>query len=328
MTTPRFDFHALSPDLILDALADLGLTVDSGLTALNSYENRVYQFRLEDGQRAVIKFYRPERWNATQIQAEHDLAFYLAEEEVAVATPWRINGRSLHQHAGYLFAVWPSLGGRALEVDNLDQLAAVGHQLGAWHARVAGYALPVRGGFRPAERLQPALQRLLTTAPWPQALDGEMRQTLASLGEALQAPLSQPWHALALHGDCHPGNLLWRDGPLLVDLDDCCMGPAIQDLWMLLSGDHDEQRLQLDTLLEGYETFCDFDRRQLALIEPLRALRMVSWLAWIQQRWTDPAFPRAFPWFDSDSFWLQQIQLLQGQRRQLDMPALSLTPWG
>lgn len=322
-----FHFDTLMPELILDALASVGLYLDSGLTALNSYENRVYQFRIENGQRYIAKFYRPERWTVAQLREEHGLAFHLAASEVSVVVPEVIQGRSLHEFAGYAFAVWPSMGGRHIEPDNLDQLEAVGHQLGLWHASVSGYALPARGHFSHALWVLSPIEVLVRNPRWPVAMQTEFAHLLAELAQLLKGPLSQAWPQLALHGDFHLGNILWRDGPLLVDLDDCRMGPAMQDMWMLLSGDEAEQRLQLDALITGYEEFMAFDRRQLALLEPLRTARMLSQLGWISQRWNDPAFPLAFPWFATEAFWVDQYRLLTEQRDRLKAPPISLTSY-
>lgn len=322
-----FHFDNLMPELILDALASVGLYLDSGLTALNSYENRVYQFRLEDGQRCVAKFYRPERWSLSQLQEEHALAYHLAAQEVAVAVPLQWQGSSLHQYGGYVFAVWPSLGGRHVEPDNLDQLEAVGHQLGLWHASVTDYTLPARGHFSHALWVLKPIEVLMAQPRWPASMQTAFAHLLAELAHALKGPLSQPWPQLALHGDCHLGNILWREGPLLVDLDDCRMGPAMQDLWMLLAGDESEQRLQLDALLSGYEEFTAFDHRQLALIEPLRTTRMISHLGWLSLRWGDPAFPAAFPWFATENFWVEQYRVLSEQCERLKAPPISLTSY-
>lgn len=322
-----FHFANLTPDLILDALVSVGLYPESGLTPLNSYENRVYQFLGEDRRRYVVKFYRPERWSSSQILEEHQFTHYLSENDVNVAPPLEIAGSTLHAYAGYLFAIWPSVGGRHLEPDNLNQLEMVGHQLGLWHSLSPSQPLLVRGHFSHARFVAESVAQLLLHSPWPRTLGEEFAELLARLSTALQPFLAHPYPQIALHGDCHIGNILWRDGPMLVDLDDCLMGPAIQDLWMLLSGDEAEQRMQLDALLSGYEEFCVFDLGQLRLIEPLRTTRMIHHLAWLNRRWPDPAFPKAFPWFAEEEFWLNQRQQLEQQLERLKAPPLALTPF-
>jgi Ser/Thr protein kinase RdoA (MazF antagonist) len=322
-----FHFASLTPDLILDALGSVGLSLESGLTPLNSYENRVYQFLCEDKRRYVAKFYRPERWSQAQILEEHRLTQYLNDNDVNVAPPLLLGESTLHEHAGFLFAVWPSVGGRHLEPDNLEQLEMVGHQLGLWHSLSPAMPLLERGAYSHERFVAEPIMQLRKNIPWPRTLDGEFSQLLSTLSEALLPSLTEPCPYIPLHGDCHIGNILWRDGPMLVDLDDCLMGPAIQDLWMLLSGDEAEQRMQLDALLAGYEEFCEFDTRQLRLIEPLRTARMIHHLAWLNRRWPDPAFPRAFPWFAEEEFWLTQRQQLTQQIARLKAPPLALTPF-
>ena len=321
-----FHFATLTPDLILDALASCGFYLDSGLTPLNSYENRVYQFIAEDRQRYVVKFYRPERWSAEQLREEHELAEFLAAQDVNVAVPLSIRGATLHHFHGFNFAVWPSLGGRHLEPDNLDQLEAVGHQLGLWHSCSHQYQLKYRPRISASYSLALPCNELSRLSPWPRAMAGEFAEILQLLTQAVTPCFEQPVAMFPLHGDCHIGNILWRDKPLLVDLDDCVTGPAIQDLWMLLSGDDAEQRMQLDALLAGYEEFAVFDIAQLRLIEPLRTMRMVSHMAWLAKRWEDPAFPTAFPWYATEEYWLGQAKSLRQQLEKLKQPPLVLTP--
>lgn len=320
-----FDYRDLTPDLILDALAQSGLVVDSGLIELNSYENRVYQFQDESRRRFVVKFYRPARWSREQILEEHEFARLLAAEEIPVAVPLTFDGESLLEYQGFHYALWPSLGGRQFEVDNLDQLEAVGRCLGRLHQVSQSRPFHCRPQLDVATMLE-APRQLLAAGEWlPRALAkpffGVLDELIAHVREQMTLPVEQ----IALHGDCHPGNILWRDGPLLVDFDDCSTGPAIQDLWMLLSGDRQEKLLQLDTLLCGYEEFMELDRRELRLIEPLRAMRMVHYMGWLARRWSDAAFPRHFPWFNTAGYWEQQLKALQDQLLVLREPPLSLT---
>lgn len=318
-----FSFAGLGPDLILDAIESQGIRVDSGLLALNSYENRVYQFIAEDGKRYVVKFYRPQRWSHAQIQEEHDFALELSDNDIPLVAPLQINGHSLHQFAHFAFALFPSVGGRQFEVDNLDQLEWMGRFIGRIHQVAQSRSF----NYRPAFTIQDYLTTPLAVLEKSQLVPAHLHQAFFTILQQVAALASQRYQVtnnIRLHGDCHPGNILWRDGPTFVDLDDCRSGPAIQDLWMMLSGDRQQQLLQLDTLLESYQEFCDFDHGQLSLIEPLRAMRMVHYMAWLTKRWQDPAFPQAFPWFASDKYWEQQILALKEQLAALQEPPLSL----
>lgn len=321
-----FHFHSLTPDTILDAIESVGIYPETGLTPLNSFENRVYQFRCDRGNRYVTKFYRPERWTDAQIAEEHGFAFELADAEVPLAAPVLIDGKSLFHFNGFRFALFPSIGGRPFEMDNLDQLEAVGHFIGRLHQVGKGGQFAARETLTAAMAAE-ALAELLSSSHVPEAL----RADFAAAGQALVQAIEQAWietTSLRLHGDLHPGNILWTpDGPGFVDLDDARSGPAVQDLWMMLAGDDNERRMQLDTLLGAYEEFCDFDMKELALIEPLRGLRMLSHMAWIGRRWQDPAFPMYFPWFADEAYWLRQIRDMQAQVQQIGLPPLTLQPF-
>ena len=322
-----FAFSGLGPDVILDALESCGIFPESGLLALNSYENRVYQFLAEDGRRLVAKFYRPARWTDAQIEEEHAFAQELADADIPVVAPLILEGKTLQHAQGYRFAVFPSVGGRQFENDNLDQLEWMGRFIGRIH-RVAQSRPFVNRPFVTTETFLDESRQTLTQS---QLLPAHLKTAFfAILDPVIDCAKSQftAHTSIRLHGDCHPGNILWRDGPTFVDLDDCRMGPAIQDLWMMLSGDRHQQLIQLDTLLEAYEEFQPFDSRQLALIEPLRAMRMVHYMAWLSRRWEDPAFPRAFPWFAEGKYWENQVLALKEQRATLDEPPLSLSPQG
>ncbi|MFC6438725.1 serine/threonine protein kinase [Bowmanella sp. JS7-9] len=318
-----FSFAGLGPDLILDAIESTPIRVDSGLLALNSYENRVYQFVADDRQRYVVKFYRPARWSDAQIQEEHDFAAELAGHDIPLVAPLLLEGRSLHHYAGYRFAIYPSVGGRQFENDNLEQLEWMGRFIGRIHQVGSAKPFAVRPRIDTHSYLTESQQHIQSSQLVPMHLSTAFYTILEQVC-ALAASQYQDAKAIRLHGDCHPGNILWRDGPSFVDLDDCRMGPAVQDLWMMLSGERHERLLQLDVLLEAYEEFMPFDAKQLRLIEPLRAMRMVHHMAWLAVRWQDPAFPRAFPWFASDKYWEQQILALKEQLAALHEPALSL----
>lgn len=328
-STPASDYQGLTPDVILNAIENIGIYPETGLLALNSYENRVYQFRCDQANRYVVKFYRPDRWTNEQIIEEHAFTHTLADQEVPVAVPLIINDQSLHFFQGYRFAIFPSLGGRQFEVDNLDHLAQVGRFIGRIHQHGAAENFSHRQQICPTNRGRSAIDFLQSSGHVPK----ELKQDFFDAANNLMTRIEFIWqqqkfHNIRLHGDLHPGNILWMpDGPGFVDLDDACSGPAIQDLWMMLSGDRQTQIIQLDTLLEGYQDFYDLDHAQLALIEPLRAMRMLHHCGWISRRWDDPAFPRYFPWFAENNYWLQQTNAYQEQLLMLEEPPLSLLPY-
>jgi Ser/Thr protein kinase RdoA (MazF antagonist) len=326
MTDSAFHFQTLHPDTILDALFEQGIRVDSGLTALNSYENRVYQFLDEDRCRYVVKFYRPARWNARQIGEEHQFALELQANEVPLAAPLAIDGKTLFEHQGFLFALFPSLGGRQYETDNLDQMEQVGRYLGRIHQTGRRECFHHRPTIGIQEYLLEPRALFDATSLIPSALKAAFLQSVDALIAEVTARWDVDYRALRLHGDCHPGNILWRDGPLFVDLDDSRNGPAVQDIWMLLNGDKASQRLQLETIIEAYEEFSSFNTDELKRIEPLRAMRMVWYLAWIMRRWDDPAFPGSFPWMKEEDFWRRQTATFNEQVRVLREPPLQLTP--
>ncbi|XPF92833.1 serine/threonine protein kinase [Colwellia sp. RE-S-Sl-9] len=321
-----FDFTSLSPDLILDGLESVGFKVDSGLLALNSYENRVYQFHDENLVKYVTKFYRPERWTENQIREELNFALELDNQELPLVPPLCVNGETLFNYQGYYFTVSPCRGGRTFEVDNLEQL----EWMGRFIARIHGVSSTKNFELRPAlsvdDMLFDASKIIQASGFVPKSLNLPFFTILEQVNEVAAAQY-KPKKQIRLHGDCHAGNIFWTDkGPHFVDLDDCKTGPAIQDLWMMLSGDRNEQLLQLDTLLAGYEEFFTFDTSELVLIESLRTMRVVNYMAWLCKRWKDPAFPRNFPWFDSEKYWEQQILMLKEQMSALQQPPLSLIP--
>ncbi len=326
MNDQAFTFQTLHPDTIMDALFEQGIRVDSGLTPLNSYENRVYQFQDEDRRRFVVKFYRPQRWSAEQIQEEHQFALDLVTDDVPVAAPLKFNNQTLLTHQGFYFAVFPSLGGRQFEADNIDQMEWVARYLGRIHQTGQKSAFTARPGIGIQEYLLEPRQVFETSTLIPSGLKEQFLAATDGLINAVIPRWDNNVQTLRLHGDCHAGNILWRDGPLFVDLDDARMGPAIQDLWMLLNGDKAEQRMQLETIIEAYEEFSSFDSDEIALIEPLRAMRFVYYLAWLIRRWDDPAFPRNFPWLIGEDYWRNQISTFIEQVKVLQEPPLQLTP--
>lgn len=313
----RHAYESLTPDAVLDALASVGLHGDGRMMALSSYENRVYQASLEDGSAVVAKFYRPGRWSDAQILEEHAFAAELMEAEVPAVGPLVLNGATLHHHAGFAFSVSPRRGGRPPELDDFEVLEWIGRFLARIHT--VGSRKPFES--RPALDLQTfgtePREWLLASGMIP--LDAE-REWGVLCGEALamvahKMPEDSPVRRIRLHGDCHPGNILWTPdaGPHFVDLDDARTGPAVQDLWMLLSGERAQRTQCLGALIDGYEQFREFDRRELAFIEPLRTLRMIHYSAWLARRWDDPAFPAAFPWFGSSDYWQGQVHMLREQ---------------
>lgn len=326
MTQATFHFDALTPDLIWYALESIGIRAESGFLPLNSYENRVYQFTDEERRRFVVKFYRPQRWTDEQIQEEHDFALELEQEEIPIVPPLRLNGATLHHYQGYRFVLFTSMGGRQYEVDNEEHLEWVGRFLGRIHK--VGASKPFL--HRPTLSLDEYLHQPRHTLEYSHCIPTHLQRVFFHDLDILIAEIKQHWvptqPQIRLHGDCHPGNILWRDGPMFVDLDDARNGPAIQDLWMLLHGDRQDKLIQLDIVLEGYQEFCDFNPQQLKLIEPLRGLRMVHYMAWLAKRWQDPAFPIAFPWFNDAKYWENQILAFKEQIATLQEPPLSLQP--
>ncbi|EGQ7939262.1 serine/threonine protein kinase [Vibrio vulnificus] len=326
MSLGAFNFDALTPDFMWYALESIGIRAESGLLPLNSYENRVYQFTDEERRRFVVKFYRPERWTPAQIVEEHQFTRELVENDIPVAAPVNINGATLHHYQGYQFALFNSVGGRQFEVDNLDQLEWVGRFLGRIHQVGAKQRFQHRPSIGLDEYLYQPRALLQQCNMIPMHLENSFFQDLDRLIAAIEAHWPKDTHAIRLHGDCHPGNILWRDGPMFVDLDDARNGPAVQDLWMLLNGDRQEKLMQLDILLESYGEFSDFSHQELKLIEPLRGLRMVHYMAWLAKRWQDPAFPLAFPWFNEPKYWEGQVLAFKEQIAALEEPPLSLMP--
>ncbi len=349
-------FETLTPDLVLDALDTLGLRGDGRLMALSSYENRVYQVQLEDGSAVVAKFYRPERWSDEQILEEHAFSAELMAAEVPAIGPMSLGGHTLHHYAGFAFSVSPRRGGRAPELDDGEVLEWIGrflariHTVGAARPFTSRPALDVQTfGVEPREWLLGHERVPLDVQSAWASLSQRAIEVIASHGclagrhnrldntagsNAGNGNVGDgggggdgPIRTLRLHGDCHPGNILWTPtgapaaagpGPHFVDLDDARTGPAVQDLWMLLSGDRQQRTRQLGALVDGYEQFRSFDRRELALIEPLRTLRLIHYSAWLARRWADPIFPINFPWFGSSDYWQGQVQMLEEQMEAME----------
>ena len=335
--TSSHPFARLTPERILDALDSAGFRGDGRLLALNSYENRVYLAGIEDSVPVVAKFYRAERWSDAQILEEHAFVADLAEREIPVVPALASDdGATLHHHEDLRFAVFPKRGGRAPELEDRATRLWMGRFIGRIHGvgAIAAYthrpALNLETfGIEPrswiaANHIVPAPLDEVWAGVVDSALEG-VRRCEERAGASVRTSL------IRLHGDCHAGNVLWTQedansdtepGPHFVDFDDSRMGPALQDLWMLLSGSREDMTRQLADVLAGYEQFCDFDRRELARLEGLRTLRMIHYSAWIARRWDDPAFPAAFPWFGSAHYWQNQILALREQIAAMDEPAL------
>ena len=322
-------YEALTPDVVLDALSDIGLAVDGRLMALSSYENRVYQVMLDDDQALVAKFYRPERWSDAQILEEHAFAAELMAEEIPVVGPLVLQGNTLHHSAGFAFGVSPRRGGRMPELDDVEVLEWVGRFI----ARIHSVGQKQAFATRPTLNLQTfaidSRDWLLEHNMIP--LDQQATWTSwcdKAIAIAKDVFAEHPSKMIRLHGDCHPGNILWtptdhaNGGPHFVDLDDARMGPAIQDLWMLISGDRKQQTFQLSVLLDGYEQMRELNRSELALVEPLRTLRLIHYSAWLARRRDDPAFAQHFSWFGSSDYWAGQIHMLEEQCEAMQAPAL------
>jgi Ser/Thr protein kinase RdoA (MazF antagonist) len=309
-------YEQLTPDVIIAAVESLGRVSDRRILALNSYENRVYQVGIEQGQPVIVKFYRPQRWTEAAIQEEHGFALELAAAEVPVIPPIVLSGRTLFEYENFRFALFERRGGRWPELGSRTEREWMGRFLGRIHA--IGRRLRFRHRNRlDIDRMGEVSRNYLLDEGWiPPHLESAYESLTADLMNQIREAFgsAQGYPELRLHGDCHRGNVLWTDaGPHFVDLDDCIMGPAIQDLWMLLSGSRREMGEQLSQLLEGYSQFADFDYREVALIESLRTLRMIHYSAWLAMRWEDPAFPAAFPWFTEPRYWENQVLALREQ---------------
>lgn len=327
MTESHHPFQRLTPTFVMDAVESQGFVCDSRLFALNSYENRVYQVGIDEAQPLIAKFYRPHRWNEAQILEEHNFCFELVEHELPIVAPLKNSaGTSLLEYDGFHFALYPRQGGHAPEFDNLDNLKILGRLLGRIHGAGAVKEFLHR----------PTLDRqsfgtesvcLIEERFIPDEYRASYVAVTGQLLEAIDAIIAEvgPVRVIRTHGDCHAGNILWRDNaPHFVDFDDARMAPAVQDLWMMFSGDRPRQLAQLDSLLEGYREFNDFDPRELRLIEPLRTLRMLHYSAWLARRWEDPLFPHTFFWFNTTRYWGEHILELREQLAALSEPALEV----
>lgn len=319
-------YELLTPDVVVASVESCGFLSDGRMLALNSYENRVYQVGIESASPIIAKFYRPGRWTDAAILEEHQFSLELAHEEIPAVAPLQREGITLFEHAGFRFALFPRQGGYWPELATREDREWMGRFLGRIHAVGRRRRFKERPTFS-VERFGFEPHDYLLESDWiPDHLRDAYHSVSEDVLERVQSTLEDtPASQLRLHGDCHPGNVLWTtDGPHFVDLDDCLTGPAVQDLWMLLSGNRREMAEQLSQLLQGYQQFADFDYRELVLIEALRSLRIIHYAAWLARRWDDPAFPRAFPWFAEAKFWEQHVLNLREQFAALEEGPLEL----
>jgi len=321
-------FQNLTPDLILDAIETTGRRCDGRLLALNSFENRVYQIGIEDAAPVVAKFYRPGRWSDAAIHEEHEFCAELARAEVPVVAPLDLGeGRTLVTAQGFRFALYPKCPGRAPELDDDDTLERLGRFVARIHAVGSTQAFRHRLQVDVSGYGETPVAFLLDSDFIPEHLTEPYAAAAQHALERIRTGFDRAGgvRRIRLHADCHAGNVLWtEDGPHFVDFDDTRSGPAIQDLWMLLSGDRNSMTRQLAIVVEGYRMFRDFDATELLLIEPLRTLRMMHYAAWLAERWADPAFPVAFPWFGTERYWQDQVLALKEQIAAMDEPPLEL----
>ncbi|WP_423897905.1 serine/threonine protein kinase [Candidatus Pelagadaptatus aseana] len=320
-------FDALTPDAVIQAIEAEGFFCDGRIYPLNSYENRVYQVGIEEADPVIAKFYRPQRWSREQIQEEHDFCLELADAEFPVVAPLLDHqGHSLRQQQGFFLAIYPRRGGQAPELDYADNLEVMGRSLGQLHNIGYNRLFEHRPTFDIDSFVRQSSQFLLEN----QFIPGELQPAYTSLIENILPRLEEAFantrfESLRLHGDCHPGNILWRDdAPHYVDFDDARNGPAVQDIWMLLSGDKPQQQRQLQQVLTGYRQFCPFNAAELTLVEPLRTMRLINYSAWLARRWDDPAFPHNFTWFNTVRYWSDHILTLREQQAALQEQPLKL----
>ncbi len=319
------DYSRLSPDLVINAVESTGRFSDARVLALNSYENRVYQVGMDEGAPLIAKFYRPQRWSHAQLREEHAFSRELAAAELPIVAPLAdATGETLFEYQGYRFALFERKGGQAPEPGDFEQLHRIGMLLGRLHALARQQPFLQRPALDIERFLNVPSRAVLAPGFIPETLRERYQGVIHRLREMITALGFENFPRIRTQGDCHPGNIIWTrdDGPWLVDFDDCQSAPAVQDLWMLLCGTRHEQELQLSELLDGYTTFCEFDRRELVLVEALRSLRMIHYAGWLATRWSDPAFPRYFPWFNTESSWQQHVAELEEQLRMMQEPPL------
>jgi Ser/Thr protein kinase RdoA (MazF antagonist) len=320
-------YYQLTPSVVIDAVESTGKLSDSRILALNSYENRVYQVGIEGQSPVIAKFYRPGRWSDQQIIEDHQFSQELLDNEIPVVAPLQNEaGQTLFVYGSFRFCLYPRVGGHAPELDKLTTIYRLGQFMGRIHA--VGKTKPFQ------HRVKFSLEHMIGENAGFIAknfIPTELLPAYRSLIDDILPKLQELWSTLGassyirLHGDCHGGNILWHDdSPTFVDFDDAMSGPAIQDLWMFLSGDRNSQLTQLAELAEGYGMFSSFPIKQLPLIETLRTMRIIYHSAWLARRWADPAFTHNFPWFNTHRYWSDHILTLREQQSALQEPALEL----
>lgn len=316
----------LSPDQVLNSVEQFGYVCDGRLLALNSYENRVYRVGLDNGQSLVAKFYRPARWSNEAIQEEHHFTETLAELEIPVVAPMRVDGETLLETEEFRIALFENRGGRAPDLEDFDQLEQMGRFMGRIHRVGQTHTFQ----HRPTLNIETFAQQPRDFILAHDFIPSELLEAYRSLTDQLIQEAAQCYSRagniklISSHGDCHPSNILWTDdGPHIVDFDDARLAPAVQDLWMFLAGERADRTAGLDAILTGYTEFCDFDARELHLIEALRTLRLIHYFGWLAKRWDDPAFKIAFPWFNTQRCWEDHILSLREQAALLHEAPLS-----
>ena len=321
-------YELLTPDRVIRAIEQAGLLPDARIYPLNSYENRVYQIGIQDQEPVIAKFYRPGRWTDEQILEEHEFSCELAALEVPVAAPMVLDGGTTLLNDGvFRFAIFPRLPGRAPDVGDAENLVVLGRYIARVHSVGARTNFMHRATVSILDTAREAIDYLVSCqfipAELQTAYESLARDLLDKLSDMIATDVQTSWHRI--HGDCHLGNVLWAKGmPSFVDFDDAVNGPAVQDVWMLLSGDRNQRQGQLMELLDGYTEFNEFNPAQLALIEPLRTMRIVNYSAWLARRWEDPTFPRSFPWFNTTRYWSEHILALREQYAALDEAPLQV----
>ncbi|WP_094752681.1 serine/threonine protein kinase [Psychromonas sp. CD1] len=328
MQDANFSYLSLTPDRQLDALASISIYPQTGLIALNSYENRVYLFTDENNIRYVVKFYRPQRWSKNQLLEDHHFSLSLKEQGCLIAEPLTINKQTLFLFDGYYFSLFTALSARNMEVDNIEQLYDVGIALGKMHRIGSHQTFIYREDLNVENMLIKPIQALQSCTVIPNSIRAPLFNCMHKIEKVVSEHFSQKTYKnIRLHGDCHCGNIMNHQQEIyFVDFDDCKMGPAIQDIWMLLHGSRQDKRLQLNMLLDGYQEEFEFDSSELTLIELLRSMRIINYVSWINKRWQDPSFVMNFPWFKTEQYWKDLLQSLQQQLINMQEPALSLQP--
>ncbi|MFT2109975.1 serine/threonine protein kinase [Marinomonas sp. 2405UD68-3] len=307
-------FEHLTPHFILDAVESTGVFSDARIYPLNSYENRVYQIGIENASPLIAKFYRPNRWSKEQLMEEHNTLLQLKKAGVNVVSPIEFTGETLLSHKGFRFCLYNKIQGQSPDADNMDHLFKTGELIGAMHREMQPLSLHYRKPLAPLDIIKEASDKIANSNRIQNRVKPIYKRLIDDITVKATQSLTTHWPETLhlIHGDCHRSNLLLHDDQLsLLDFDDCTLGPQVQDIWLHLSGDLSMQKQQLSELIEGYECHHSFDHSQLTLIDPLKAMRIIQYSAWLHDRWEDPAFPKAFPWFASEDYWANHLSQLK-----------------